>query len=280
MLKAGAGGVDQRIAETKMKTLDRGKRTNSRRSCMIALAATVACVAMFAASCSKEQPAAKEQPIAPPGCSVVCKLFLGKDAASEEFYGVVMRLKETHGHELHLLCFQTGPEPVDATRLEMARGGVTQVPCALFDGYWAVTEPSEAALQRALEACLKKPEPKLSMELHGGIIAKTNLSLTFLVCNHVSKLDFDGIVQVYVYEHGVSVGSWECDFAFRKLLETQPDYRITAGKCQQPMILTWRLPDEVDPANVRVLALVYDSAHKLLDSICSDKGCTRTGVCG
>jgi hypothetical protein len=234
---------------------------------------------MLTASCGSGERSDQKAQIAPEGASVVCKLFLAGDVTSEQFYNQVREVQARHGHALHLLCFCAQDPADETTRLEMEQSRITHIPCALFDGYWYVTEPSEDMLEQAVQGCLKKTGPRLSMELRGGIIGGTSLSETFLLCNHLSSLDFDGMIMAYAYENQVSMGTWKADFVCRKLLKIQDGYHIKSGMCLQPLIITWALPEKVDPQKVGVLGIVYDKTRKLLDSVCSEKQCSRTGIC-
>ena len=234
----------------------------------------MALIPLLCASCGgQKEPSSK----APPGASVVCLLFLADDDASRQAYAAAEKLRKEYRHQFHLLCLLTTP-PDPAVAQEMERYDVTAVPCAVLDGYWTIPDPTEEELRRAVERCLDKRPPGLSMEMLAGPIAD-RYSVTFETCNFTSKLDFDGIAEVYVTEDGVPVGSETCDNVFRTLLHTERKYHISSGKCQTPILVSWPVPDGTDPSKLGALVILYDSSHKLLDSLCSDGECTRASVC-
>ena len=229
---------------------------------------------LLCASCGEKQEPSSQ---APPGASVVCLLFLADDDSSHQAYAAVEKLRKEYGHQLHVLCLLTTP-PDPAVAREMERYDVKAVPCAVLDGYWTVPGPTEEELRRALEQCLDKRPPGLSMEMLSGPIAD-RYSVTFEACNFASKLDFDGIAEVYVTEDRVPFGSGTCDNVIRTLLHTEREYHISSGKCQTPILVSWPVPSGTEPSKLGSLVVLYDSSHKLLDSLCSDRDCTRASVC-
>lgn len=221
-----------------------------------------------------------DNPVHPTGGSVVCMLFVDHGAASKRACESITRLQGKYGHQLHVLCFDVdrGAEAKWIHR-EMERCGVKTVPSAVFDEYWIEASPTEESLNLAIETCLKKPDPKLSMELQAGPIAD-HLAATFQMCSHSSRLDFDGSVEVYAFERQVSMGSFVCEAAALALVAVDEKFHVSTDKCHPPMVLAWPVPSGKNPHRLGILVLVRDRAHKLVDSICSDRTCSRTGKCG
>ncbi|UCC67518.1 MAG: hypothetical protein JSV79_10365 [Armatimonadota bacterium] len=251
--------------------------THNRSRCRIPNVVSVllmTLVPFFCPSCGGQKEPSSE---APPGASIVCKLFVANDEPSREAYSALQNLRREYGHQLHVVCLPTTP-PDSALTQEMQRYDVKAVPCAVLDGYWVVSDPTEEELRRAVDSCLEKRSPGLSMEMLAGPIAD-RYSVTFEACNLTSKLDFDGIVEVYITEHGVPIGPWSCDHVFRGLIHTEQKYHISSGKCQTPILVSWPIPAGTDPSKLRALVILYDSSHKLLDSLCSHSECTRASVC-
>jgi len=251
-------------------TTDRFQWRMSSIGAIVALAV----VPFLCSSCGgQKKPTSK----APPGASVVCELFLSDGEASRAAYAVVKKLQRQYGHQLHVLCLPTtSADP--AVAKEMARYDVKDAPCAVLDGYWTVAHPTEEELRPAVERCLEKKSPGLSMEMLAGPIAD-RYSVTFEACNFASKLDFDGIVEVYVTENGQAIGQGTYDHVFKSLVHTEQKYHISGGKCQPPILVSWPIPAGTDRATLGALAVLYDSSHKLLDSLCSDSQCARSSVC-
>jgi hypothetical protein len=251
-------------------TTDRSQR---RMPSMVAVAA-LAVLPLLCASCGRQKKPTSQAPV---GASVVCELFLSDGESSRAAYDVVRKLQSQYGHQLHLLCLPAMPADPAVAR-EMERYDVKVAPCAVLDGYWTIAHPTEEELRTAVARCLEKKSPGLSMEMLAGPIAD-RYSVTFEACNLASKLDFDGIVEVYVTENDRLIGHDTYDHVFRSLIHTEEKYHISGGKCQPPLLVSWPIPAGTDRTKLGALAVVYDSSHKLLDSLCSDSRCTRSSVC-
>jgi hypothetical protein len=118
------------------------------------------------------------------------------------------------------------------------------------------------------------------MEMHGGLIAGRQLSFGFVMCNHGSRKDARGSTAMFAFENGASMGSWACDFAVREQVSESRPFAIPPGKCRPPSMLKWAVPSGVDPSRVGAMTVVFDEQGCAIDSICTEKTCTRAGVCG
>jgi hypothetical protein len=118
------------------------------------------------------------------------------------------------------------------------------------------------------------------MELHGSIIAGRSLSLGFIMCNHGSNVEMRGSTMSFVYENGVALDGWHCGWVVRQLGAPTRPFAIPPARCQPPTMLKWEIPPAVEPAHVGALMLILDKQGRVIDSICTEKPCTRAGVCG
>jgi hypothetical protein len=85
---------------------------------------------------------------------------------------------------------------------------------------------------------------------------------------------------MFAFENGVDVGSWQCDHVVREQVAESRPFAIPTGKCQPPAMLKWKLGTGVDPKRVGALTIVLGEDGHAIDSICTEKPCARTGVCG
>jgi hypothetical protein len=149
-----------------------------------------------------------------------------------------------------------------------------------LDARTIVDGANTAAIGGPLDRCLSKPSARLSMELHGGVIAGRQLSLGFLMCNHGVDHDVRGSTAMFAYESGVPLDGWSCDRVVRGEVAEDRSYAIPTGKCQPPLMLKWTIPTGTNPAHVGALTVVFDEQGRVIDSICTEKPCTRSGTCG
>ena len=150
----------------------------------------------------------------------------------------------------------------------------------LDDGRFCVAGTNTVALTGTLDRCMNKESPRLSMELHGGVVAGRELSLGFIMCNHAMASEVRGSLIAFACENDVPVHGWRCDHVVRHALEEGRRYAVPAMKCQASTLLKWPLPDGTRPKVMGALILILNEAGQVVDSICTEKPCNRTGICG
>jgi len=212
--------------------------------------------------------------------SVLVYLFLDTGDASRQLAERVETYRQAAPHRIHVLCFVDGVTPAPLLATPRARYQVTQTPGVVFDAHLSVDASNAAAVDGTLDRCFNKAPPHLSMEMHGGVIAGKQLSLGFIMCNHGSRKEAHGSSAMFAFENGVTVGGWQCDHVVREQVSESHPFAIPTGKCQPPAMLKWDLPAGVDPKRVGALTIVFDEQGHVIDSICTEKPCSRTGVCG
>lgn len=183
-------------------------------------------------------------------------------------------------HRIHVLSFVEGVTPASLLVPLRERFGVTKLPSVVFDGHAMVDGCNAMVVAGTLDRCLWKPPAHLSMELHGSVIASQFLSLGFIMCNHGSSTEMRGTTTSFVYEDGVTLDGWTCDRVVREQLDISRPYAIAPGKCQPPTMLKWKICPGVESTHAGALLLIMDQQGHVIDSICTEKPCTRTGICG
>jgi hypothetical protein len=253
----------------------------------VAAAEALALVAVWFALAPPPATAPGEAPLASPESggypadgSVLVYLFLDGGEASRLLAERVEGYRQAAPHRIHVLCFMEGVTPAPLLSTLRKRYQVKQTPGVVFDAYLTVDASNPAAVDGTLDRCFNKPPPRLSMEMHGGVIAGRELSLGFIMCNHGSRRDVRGSTAMFAFENGVAVGGWQCDHVVREQVAESRPFAIPTGKCQPPAMLTWRIGAGVDPKRVGALTIVLDEDGHAIDSICTEKPCARTGVCG
>jgi hypothetical protein len=216
----------------------------------------------------------------PPDGSVVVYLFLDGGAASRQLAERIEGYRRAAPHRIHVLCFVDGVTPAPLLASLRERYHVTQTPGVVFDAYLTGDTSNPGAVDGTLDRCFNKAPPHLSMEMHGGVIAGRQLSLGFIMCNHGSHTDARGSTAMFAFEDAVQVADWQCDHVVRAQVAESRPFLIPTGKCQPPAMLKWDIPTGVDPKRVGALTVVLDEQGHAVDSICTEKPCTRTGVCG
>jgi hypothetical protein len=216
----------------------------------------------------------------PADSSTVAYLFLDQGTPSR----LLAEQMETYclsvPHRLHVLCFVEGVTPASIFDAYRKRFAVTKLPTVVFDGHASADGTNAMVVATTLDRCFGKPSPRLSMELHGGVMAGHELSLGFIMCNHASRKDAHGSVSAFAFENGVNLDGWKCDRVVRNVMVEGRQYVIPTGKCQPPAMMKWDIPASVIPAQTGALTVILDEQGKLIDSICTERPCTRTGICG
>jgi len=212
--------------------------------------------------------------------AVLVYLFLDGSDASRQLAERLESYRQAAPHRIHLLCFVEGITPAPLLSALKQRYGVVGTPGVLFDAHLGVDAGNPAAVDGTLDRCFGKPAPRLSMEMHGGVIAGSQLSLGFIMCNHGARRDVRGSTATFVFENDVPVGRWRCGHVVRERVAEARPYLIPIGKCQPPAMLRWAVPAGVEPARIGALTVVLDERGHAIDSICTEKPCSRTGVCG
>jgi hypothetical protein len=233
-----------------------------------------------AAAPGKEPLTSPESGGYPADGSVLVYLLLDGGDASRQLAERIEGYRQAAPHRIHVLCFVEGVTPAPLLSTLRERYQVKQTPGVVFDAYLAVDANNPAAVDGTLDRCFNKPPPRLSMEMHGGVIAGRELSLGFIMCNHGSRRDARGSTVMFAFENGVDVGSWQCDHVVREQVAESRPFAIPTGKCQPPAMLKWKLGTGVDPKRVGALTIVLGEDGHAIDSICTEKPCARTGVCG
>ena len=212
--------------------------------------------------------------------SVAVYLFLDGGDASRKLAQQVETYRRAAPHRIHVLCFMEGATPAPLMSAYREKHRVRQLPSAVFDGQFCVVGTNTVALTGTLDRCMNKESPRLSMELHGGVVADCELSLGFIMCNHVRASEVRGSLAAFACENDVPVHGWRCDHVVRHALEEGRTFSVPAKKCQAPTLLKWPLPDGARPKMVGALILILNEAGQVVDSICTEKPCSRSGICG
>ena len=252
------------------------------RRVAVATDVVVLVVAIVVILWSAKSPAEKktEVPGYPEDSSAVVYLFLDHGDASRKLAETMETYRRAAPHRIHVLCFVDGITPAPVMKAYREQLHVTQIPSAVFDAHLLVDGGNITAINGTLDQCMSKPSPRLSMELLGGVIAGNQLSLGFIMCNHASRHDVHGSVSAFAFENGVTVEGWTCDHVVRHLMIENRPYAIPMGKCQPPAMMKWDVPPGVVPAHTGALTVILDGQGNLIDSICTERSCSRTGVCG
>jgi len=237
-------------------------------------------IAAFLPNCFSSTDKQAEAPGYPTNGSSVVFLFLDSSEASRQLAERMESYRRAAPHHIHLLCFVENITPAPILKAYREQLHVTKTPSAVFDAHLLVDGADTAAINGTLDRCMAKPSPKLSMELLGGVIAGSQLSLGFIMCNHAARHDAHGRVSAFAFENGMRIGDWRCDRVVRQRLIENRQYTIPMGKCQPPVMIKWDIPSGVTPAQTGALTVILDAQGNLIDSICTEHPCTRTGVCG
>jgi len=225
-------------------------------------------------------PAKQKLPGYPTNGSTVAYLFLDRDDASRRLVEQMETYRRAVPHRLHVLCFVEGVTPVSILKTYRERFHVAKIPAVVFDAQTLVDGTNAVAVAGTLDRCFGKPASRLSMELHGGVIAGQELSLGFIMCNHASRHEARGAIAAFAFESGVTLDGWRCDRVVRNVMVEGRTYAIPMGKCQPPTMLKWNIPTGVSPEQTGALTVILDEAGRLIDSICTEHPCSRTGACG
>jgi len=216
----------------------------------------------------------------PANSSTVAYLFLDRGDSSRLLVEQMETYRRVVPHRLHVLCFVEGVTPAPVMSAYRERYHVGKTPTIVFDGHVSVDGTNAPAVAAALDTCFGKPASRLSMELQGGVIAGHELSLGFIMCNHASRHDAHGSVSAFAFENGVMLSGWRCDHVVRQVMLEDRQYAIPMGKCQPPAMFKWGIPDGVTPSQTGAVTVIMDEQGHLIDSICTERPCSRTGVCG
>ena len=258
------------------------RRRGRRVVAWIVLATAVACVSALVLPGPQRGPTGASAPPPagfPADNSVLVYLFLDRGAVSREVADRVEQYRRALPHRIHVLCFVEGVAPAPLMADLRRRFHVDKLPAAVFNSSVVVDAGQQAAVEGTLDRQLGKPPPRLSMEMHGGVIAGRQLSLGFIMCNHGSRTDARGRCAMFVFENGVSVDGWTCDHAVRGQVADGRPFAIPIGKCQPPALSRWDIPEGIDHRRIGALTVILDERGAAIDSICTEKPCARTGVC-
>jgi hypothetical protein len=215
----------------------------------------------------------------PTNGSALVYLFLDGGDASRQLAERIERYRQAVPHRIHVLCFVEGVTPPSLLAALRDRHQVHQTPGIVFDGHVRTDAGNPAMVDGTLDRCFNKAPPRLSMELHGGVIGNRHFSLGFIMCNHGLPQDARGNTAMFVFENGVSLGEWKCDRIAKYQVADARPFAIPVRKCLPPSMYKWEIPPSVDPARLGALVLVLDEQGHVIDSICTEKPCARTGVC-
>ena len=224
--------------------------------------------------------ASKKAPGYPEDSSTVVYLFLDRSDASRQLAEKMETYRRAVPHRIHVLAFVEGVTPASLLDSYRGRFQITRLPAVVYDSHAVVDGTNALAVAGTLDHCFRKPSPRLSMELHGGVIAEKQLSVGFIMCNHASRRDAHGSVSAFAFENGMAVGGWRCDRVVRTVMMEGRTYSIPVGKCQPPAMMKWDIPTGVKPTQTGVLTVILDEQGRLIDSICTERPCSRTGICG
>lgn len=257
----------------------RAARVRSAKLLVAAVPFALLCVALILMRTTPAGPVENVRDYPVDGSVTAC-LFLNADEPSRQLAEQFERYRSAAPHRIHLLCFVEGvtPDPIFKAYRDILH--VKQIPSVVFDATHCIDGTNTVALTGTLDRCFNKVASRLSMELHGGIIAKRELSIGFIMCNHVRATEVRGYIAAFAYESNVSVGTWRCQRVVRHLLEEKSAYAIPAKLCKPPLLLKWKLPEGVQPDQTGALILILDESGQVIDSICTEKPCLRTGICG
>ena len=89
-----------------------------------------------------------------------------------------------------------------------------------------------------------------------------------------------GNTTMFTYERALPMDGWSYDRAMRGEVARGRSCAIPTGKCQAPSMFKWTVPADVNAARVGALTVVFDGQGHPIDSICTEKPCTRFGTCG
>jgi len=254
-----------------------------RGTALAAFAATLIVVAsLVALSRMRGTPASSRETSLgyPTDSSVVLYLFLDRGDASRQLAQQIETYRTAAPHRIHLLSFVEGVTPQAILAAQRDRFQVTQIPAVVLDARTLIDGANAITIPGTLDRCLAKPPARLSMEMHGGVIAGRELSLGFLMCNHGVDHEVRGSTTMFAYESGVPMDGWSCDRVARGEVAEGRPYAIPSGKCQAPLMLKWSVPAGMNPTHVGALTIVFDEQGRPIDSICTEKPCARFGVCG
>jgi hypothetical protein len=207
-------------------------------------------------------------------------LFLDRSGASRRLAEQMETYRRTVPHRLHVVTFVEGVTPAPLMDAYRRRHQVVRVPAVVYDGHAVVDGTNAVAVAGTLDQCFRKPSPRLSMDLHGGQMAGRLLSLGFIMCNHAARHEARGRVTAFAFENGVMLDGWRCDHVVRSVMLEDRTYSIPVGKCQPPAMMKWEVPAEVAPGRTGGLTVILDELGRLIDSICTERPCSRTGICG
>lgn len=216
----------------------------------------------------------------PADSSVVVYLFLDRGDASRELAQQIETYRTAAPHRIHVLSFVEGVTPQAILTAQRERFQVKLIPAVVLDARTLIDGADAMAVPGTLDRCLAKPPARLSMEMHGGVIAGRELSLGFLMCNHGVDHEVKGSTAMFTCENSVPMDGWSCDRVVRGEVAEGRPYAIPSGKCQAPLMLKWAIPAGMNPAHIGALTLVFDEQGNPIDSICTDKPCSRFGTCG
>jgi hypothetical protein len=216
----------------------------------------------------------------PTNSSTVVYMFLDQTESSRMLAEQMETYRRAVPHRLHMLCFVEGVTPDSVMRTYRDRYHVGRTPTVVFDGHVSVEGTNGLAAACAMDRCFEKPASRLSMELRGGVIAGNELSLGFIMCNHASRKDARGSATAFAVENGVQLNGWQWEHVVRHVMMESRQYSIPTGKCQPPAIFKWEIPAGVIPSRISGLTVILDEEGHLIDSICTEGICSRTGVCG
>lgn len=216
----------------------------------------------------------------PADSSVVVYLFLDRGDTSRQLAQQMETYRTAAPHRIHVLSFVEGVTPQTILNTQRERFQVKQIPAVVLDARTLIDGANAMAVPGTLDRCLAKSPACLSMEMHGGVIAGKQLSLGFLMCNHGVDHEVKGSTTMFACESGVPMDGWSCDRVVRGEVAEGRPYAIPTGKCQAPSMLKWTIPAGVNPVHIGALTIVFDKQGHPIDSICTEKPCTRFGVCG
>ena len=207
-------------------------------------------------------------------------LFLDTSETSERLMAEVERLRSTRPHRIHVLCFVEGFTPAPLLATYKARWKVRSSVAMVVDCHQVLEAVKPEHVAAVIETSLQKEPSRLSMEMREGLSTTQQVSSGFIMCNHSPRPNAVGAVTAFALERQVQVGSWQCRSVVRQVLAQDKSFAIPAGKCQPPLIMQAELPSGVNPAKISSIILVVDENGRLIDAICTEKPCSRTGICG
>ena len=216
----------------------------------------------------------------PQDSSTLVALFLDSSEASKQLSEQVEVIRAANPHRIHVLSFVAGLTPETLCADYKKRWGVNRTPSIVLDGKCLKNIPSGDDLRTEIQKALEKPPSRLSMELRDGLGGSQQITSGFIMCNHSPRPNAVGKVSAFAVEKFVRIGSWQGRYLVRQVLAQDRSFAIPAGKCQAPLIMRGELPSGVNPAQISTITVIVDEAGNLIDAICTEKPCSRTGVCG